>query len=40
MFYDDFCKLVDDFEVVFIEIGVKKGVDSVKVDLVVEEDDI
>ncbi|TKL71854.1 flavodoxin [Enterococcus faecalis] len=39
-FYDDFCKSVDDFEAVFTQIGAKKGVDSVKVDLAAEEDDI
>lgn len=40
IFYDEFCKLVDDFDVVFGKIGVLKGVENVKVDLNVEEEDI
>ncbi len=39
-FYDDFCQSVDDFEAAFSKTGATKAVDSVKVDLAAEEDDI
>ncbi|AOO74989.1 flavodoxin [Latilactobacillus curvatus] len=39
-FYDDFCKVVDDFAAVFEQTGATKGSDVVKVDLSAEADDI
>lgn len=39
-FYDDFCKVVDDFAAVFEQTGATKGSDVVKVDLSVEAEDI
>ncbi|MDO4902623.1 MAG: flavodoxin [bacterium] len=39
-FYDFFCKAVDDFEEAFANSGATKGAESVKVDLVAEEEDI
>lgn len=40
IFYDEFCKVVDDFDCVFVVIGVEKGLECVKVDFFVEEEDI
>lgn len=39
-FYDDFCKVVDDFAAVFEQTGATKGSDVVKVDLSAEAEDI
>ncbi|MGO3111145.1 MAG: flavodoxin [Latilactobacillus curvatus] len=39
-FYDDFCKVVDDFAAVFEQTGSTKGSDVVKVDLSAEAEDI
>ena len=39
-FYDDFCKVVDDFAAVFEQTGATKGSDVVKVDLAPEAEDI
>lgn len=39
-FYDDFCKVVDDFAAVFEKTGATKGSDVVKVDLSAEAEDI
>ncbi|MGO2832410.1 MAG: flavodoxin, partial [Latilactobacillus curvatus] len=38
-FYDDFCKVVDDFAAVFEQTGATKGSDVVKVDLSAEAED-
>ena len=39
-FYDEFCKVVDDFAGVFEQTGATKGSDVVKVDLAPEAEDI
>ncbi|USG08444.1 flavodoxin [Latilactobacillus sakei] len=39
-FYDEFCKVVDDFAGVFEQTGATKGSDVVKVDLAPEVEDI
>ena len=39
-FYDEFCKVVDDFASVFEQTGATKGSDVVKVDLAPEAEDI
>ena len=39
-FYDEFCKVVDDFAGVFEQTGATKGADVVKVDLAPEAEDI
>lgn len=39
-FYDEFCKVVDDFAGVFEQTGATKGSDVVKVDLSPEAEDI
>jgi flavodoxin short chain len=39
-FYDEFCKVVDDFAAIFEQTGATKGADVVKVDLAPEADDI
>lgn len=39
-FYDEFCKVVDDFAGIFEQTGATKGSDVVKVDLAPEAEDI
>ncbi|MGT2754675.1 flavodoxin [Streptococcus ovis] len=39
-FYDDFCKSVDDFDIMLASRGATKGAESVKVDLAAEDEDI
>ncbi|KXT77041.1 Flavodoxin [Streptococcus sp. DD10] len=39
-FYDEFCKSVDEFDLVFAGTGAEKGSENVKVDLSAEEEDI
>ncbi|MGT2715782.1 flavodoxin [Streptococcus respiraculi] len=39
-FYEDFCKSVDDFDLMLASRGATKGAENVKVDLAAEEDDI
>lgn len=39
-FYDEFCKSVDEFDLVFAATGAEKGAENVKVDLSAEEEDI
>lgn len=39
-FYDEFCKAVDEFDVMLASCGAQKGAESVKVDLAAEDDDI
>lgn len=39
-FYDDFCKSVDDFDLMLGSRGATKGAENVKVDLAAEDEDI
>ncbi|KXT78525.1 flavodoxin [Streptococcus sp. DD13] len=39
-FYEEFCKSVDEFDLMLSSRGAKKGAESVKVDLAAEEEDI